>query len=170
MRASDDTSHEVNNGSPKWHLVLAVPSDVATDPALNVQALHDRGFFTIKALELFFSSRVGVGANGGTGAPKAWKVRFDYGTDCGSEYPDISYKVLPRSQTQYTARPWTRLIPDLQTAGYTASNKRYLVHYVGTSDYCGEAVILSPTDAAGGHHAVVYHAPKDGSITGNLCA
>lgn len=166
VRSSDDTANEVDNGTPKWHLVIAVPSDVARDPLLNVQGLHDRGMFNIKAMDLFHTSRVGLGANGGTGTPKAWKLRFDYGTNCGPEFPDISYKVLPRTQAQYTNDPWTLLIPDLQNAGYTASNKRYLVHYVGQSMWCGQAVIISSTNAGGGHHAITYNISKLGNPLG----
>ena len=179
-RTSDNTANEVANGSPKFHVVIAVPRDVAVQPAYQLsgwQNLADDAFRTVKTVEAFLLHRAGVGRIGGI--PHGWQWRFDYGTNCGAQFPDISFFEMPRTQAQYLAHatPFFPITDDLRNSGlYSASNKRYLVHYVGNHDACGESYIYNPTDSSGGaKYSLVYNflplgvAETGGTVPSPLC-
>lgn len=161
---NDNTANEVGNGSPKFHVVIAVPRDVAAEVAYQAygwQQLADDAFRTVKRVEAFLLTRVGI-ADVGQGAPYGWSWRFDYGTTCGAPFPDISFFEMPRTQAQYLAdpQPFFPITDDLRASGkYSAANKRYLVHYVGSHpSACGQSYVYDPTDATGGsRYSVVYN-------------
>jgi hypothetical protein len=160
--AADDLADEVAPGAPKFHVVIAVPSDVAAEPvyqAYGRQALADDAFRTVKAVETFHLGRTGAGAPGQTAY--GWSLRFDYGTSCGAQFPDISVYHLPRTQAQYGfTDPYAAIAGDLSASGlYSRGDKRYLVHYVGRHDTaCGQSYIYDPNDAGGGaRYSIIYN-------------
>lgn len=161
--AADDLANEVPGTGPKFHLVIAVPHDVAVEPAYELYGrpqLADDAFRTVKTVEAFHLARTGISEPGGI--PYGWMPRFDYGTACGAQFPDVSFYELPRTQAAYgTASPalYFTLTGDLAASGlYAASNKRYLVHYVGrNATACGESYIYDPADAGGARWLVVYN-------------
>ena len=160
FRADDNLANEVPRGGPRWHLVVAVPADVALSPAYQTVGqrwLADDAFATVKILENYYTQRVGVGNVGQTA--HGWTLRFDYGTTCGPTYPDISFYHLPRTAQQYGSQPFFGIQADLDASNkFERSDRRYLVHYVGPSIYCGQSYIYNPTDASGGvKYSIVYN-------------
>jgi hypothetical protein len=161
FRASDNLTNEVAQGGPKFHMVIAVPADVAANPNHQLtgqRALADDAFETIKTLEAYYSQRLGVG-NIGESA-KGWTLRFDYGTNCAAQFPDISFYTLPRTRAQYGNDPFLAIEADLDASNlYERSNKRYVVHYVGQHPTaCGQSRIYASTDATGGaKYSIAYN-------------
>lgn len=160
FRADDNLTNEVLQDGPKWHMVIAVPRDVAASPVYQNagrQVLADDAFTTIRILDNFYRQRIGVGNIGESAL--GWKLRFDYGTNCGSQYPDISFYHLPRTTAQYTEDPFFNLQADLDASNkYERTDRRYVVHYVGPAIYCGQSYIYDPTDASGGvKYSMVYN-------------
>jgi hypothetical protein len=160
FRASDDTANETLAGKTKWHVVVAVPRDVwTTDNYKNAgrDALYAQAVQTVATIENFYKVRVGMGDVGQT--PNQWTQRFDYGTACGAQFPDVSVYHLPKSQAGYTTQPFSGLVADLDASNlYERANKRYLVHYAGKSIYCGQSYIYAPTDNTGGaKYSITYN-------------
>lgn len=158
--AADDTVNEVAQSGPKWHVVVAVPSDVWAHPNFangGRERLADQAYQSVTTIETFYKLRVGTG---NIGQPAhGWTLRFDYGTSCGPQYPDISLYPLPRTQAQYTAEPYSGVVRDLDASNlYERADKRYLVHYAGNSVYCGQSYIYAPTDNTGGaRYSITYN-------------
>ena len=160
FRAADNLANEVAQGGPKFHMVIAVPADVAATANYQLtgqRALADDALQTIKTLEAYYAQRLGVG-NVGESA-KGWTLRFDYGTNCAAQFPDISFYTLPKTRAQYGTDAYAAIAADLDASNlYERSNKRYVVHYVGPSIYCGQSYIYAPTDATGGaKYSIAYN-------------
>jgi hypothetical protein len=148
----DDLANEVAQAGPRWHMIVAVPRDIANHANYEnggKAALYAQAVQSVKTLESFYKVRVGNGDIGQL--PNQWTLRFDYGTACGAQFPDISVYHLPKTQSQYTNEPFFGVTADLDASNrFERSNKRYIVHYAGVSKYCGESYIYSPTDNTGG--------------------
>ena len=167
--SSDDTAHERDNGSHRYHAIYAVPSD-GTDrfdavahtlqaDALQASALLERQY--------------------------GRAIRFDMGTKCGPDFLDISIVRLPHSRDQLAAFAQsgsvailTQIGADLAEAGYdplpmtgslgpeaAARAKNYLVWLddVDVTPLCGVGTTVTDTrrDAAnvnnfGGKLALVF--------------
>ncbi|HVF06661.1 MAG TPA: hypothetical protein VNA20_17625 [Frankiaceae bacterium] len=161
VRQSDDVVNEVAQSGPRWHVVVAVPTDIAANVLYATgggqQRMLDHAFQSVKTIEQFYRVRVGTGDIGQPASD--WTLRWDYGTSCGPQYPDVSIYHLPRSQAQYTAEPFSGIVADLDASNlYERADSRYLVHYAGRSIYCGQSYIYSPTDARGGaRYSITYN-------------
>lgn len=161
FRDTDDLINEVPQSGPRWHMVIAVPRDVWSNPNYHRnggrELLYAQAAQSIKTIETFYSVRVGTGDVGQL--PNQWTMRFDYGTECGPQFPDISISHLPRTQAEYTTEPFFGIVADLDATNlYERSDKRYIVHYAGKSIYCGQSYIYAPSDSSGGaKYSITYN-------------
>jgi hypothetical protein len=74
VRTTDDTRHQVDNGSARYHAVLAVPADAPERLRALAPEIQAGAFDASQLLEQTYRRA----------------IRFDLGTDCGPQYLDIT--------------------------------------------------------------------------------
>lgn len=80
-RATDDTADELNNGAYKYHAVYMIPADGADHFQQYATQIQSDAFEASALLEHLYGRA----------------IRYDLGTNCGSQYLDISVVRMPQT-------------------------------------------------------------------------
>jgi hypothetical protein len=110
QRATDDTAHELANGTNSYHAIYALPQDSVNRFATVASTLQADAFEASELLERLYRRA----------------IRFDMGTNCGPQYLDISVVRLPQRAAALSYQAgnpdalMSLIAADLRTQGFNA--------------------------------------------------
>jgi hypothetical protein len=124
-RSTNDSTHEVANGGYSYHAIYAYPADGSSRMLTLASTLQTDAFQASSLLEFLYERA----------------IRFDMGTNCGSQYLDITALRLPQTTAQLQAAASSG--PDAVLAEVEKSITAAGFHVLGPKDSSATAAGLN---------------------------